>query len=499
MNAPSETLPFSSDSNRRDTMSTINSDKQPSLPSGRWPLTIHGNCARCGHHHKAAVIHIHVVEGICEGSPLICDRCGQKWLTIGGVNSTQISLLSTVTTELDLTEINFRYTLFSMVRSAASIASPTALANVPEDPSPTPSRNSSTRYDCELFDNSPNVERRMPRNYHINLAPGSEVERKSAQVLDKRHRGQDLSPRLPQSIGPTLRSIKSKVKNTINVFRKVGAKAFSHKSEEPKWTAQSERRQLNTGIGTQRQLKPPEVVASVSLENGGRSKHAEDVNGGTVKTTKQIIEDLKSVDKQVIRNMNPKQRDLWIREHITTFKRSLCCSSLQCDCKRRHSTSSISDYHSLLPHCSATATPTFQHYSLGQMGSQFDGIPAGALFTHTGPLTISATRISEADTAVENQEGPSSPRSSQYARRSRSPRPASLFRPRVSWQQSGHAGTHRDSMESVLAVTVRNSWRGWDRLSHPSVNPEGVELPSSTDVMVEEEVSVTPQRFEGQV
>jgi hypothetical protein len=197
--------------------------------------------------------------------------------------------------------------------------------------------------------------------------------------------------------------------------------------------------------------------------------------------------------------MTPRQRHVWIRERITAFKRSKCCSSFQCDCKRRHSTSSISDYHSQVPHRSATATPTFQHYSLEQMGSQFDAIPAGALFTHTGPLTISATRISEADTAVENQEGPSSPRSSQYARRSRSPRPASLFRSRISWQQSGYAPTQRDSMDSVLAMTVRNSWRGWDRLSIASVTPQGIELPSSTDPVVEEEVSATSQRSEGQV
>ncbi|KAF2442659.1 hypothetical protein P171DRAFT_47272 [Karstenula rhodostoma CBS 690.94] len=475
MDVPPETFPSSSASIRRDTMSTISSDKQPSPPSGSWPVTIHGNCARCGHYHKAAVVQIHLVEGMCEASDVVCDRCGQKWLTVGGLNSTQISLLSTVTTELDYGEINFRYTLLSMVRSTVSIASPTALANVPEDPSPTPSRKSSARCDRKLPDDSANAERGINRNYRTNASPVFNVE--ARPTLKNEPMARSSLPSLSKNGTPALKVIRRKLKN-----------AFESEGSVP-----------NTEMEIQRQSTSLEVVASASLGNERPSRPAKYDDGGPAKTTRQIIEDLKSVDKEAIRNMTPKQRDMWIRERITAFKQSKRRSALQCDCKRRHSTSSIGDYYSLPPHRSAT-TSTFQRYSLEQMGSQFDALPAGALFTHTGPLTISATRISEADTAVELPEGSSSPRSSLHAH-SRSPRPASLFRSRLSWQQPRYARTQRDSMDSVLAGTARSSWRGVDRLSLASVAPQDIstgsdapETSRSADPVMEEEVSTTSRR-----
>lgn len=498
MDASPEILPFSSGSMRRDTMSTISSDKQPSLPSGRWPITIHGNCARCGHHHKAALIYIHVMEGICEASHVVCDRCGQKWLTIGGLNSTQISLLSTITTELDYGDINFRYTLFSMVRSAASIASPTALANVPEDPSPTPSRSSSAQYARDYTDASAHAEQIIPRNYQTIPLSVSDIE---ARPLDNRPIAKSSLPSIPKNVTPALKTMKRKLKNAFSILGKASFKSLSHRSKRSELFAESEGREPSTRMEMQGHTTAPELAASTFSENERPPQHAEDHDSGPAKTTRQVIEELKSIDKEAIRNMTPKHRDIWIREHITAFKRSKCRSDLQCDCKRRRSTSSMGDYHSLLPRRSAT-TPTFQRYSLEQMGSQFDGLPAGALLTHTGPLTISATRISEADTAVEFQEGSASPRSSQHARRSLSPRPASLFRSRLSWQQFRPARTQRDSMDSVLAGTIRNSWGGLDRFSLASVTPQDLsaggddpELPSSADPVAEEEVSTTSQRM----
>ncbi|KAL5409550.1 hypothetical protein PMIN03_005897 [Paraphaeosphaeria minitans] len=489
MDVPPETFPSPSASIRRDTVSTMSSDKLPSLPSGRWPITIHGNCARCGHHHKAATIQIHVVEGICEASHVVCDRCGQKWLTIGGLNSTQISLLSTVTTELDYGEINFRYTLFSMVRSATSIASPTALANVPEDPSPLPSRSSSARYTRHFFDAS----KRSLREYRANASSDGYAEARPTQVLDSEPIAEKSMPSLPNNSSPALKRIKRKLKKVFGVLKKVHHKALSHKSRRSEPTAESDGKEPNTETEMQRQTTSTGIVVPVSPGNKKPFRHVGGGDSVPAKITGQAIEDLGSVDKGTIRNMTPKQRDTWVRGRITAYKQSKSRSALQCDCKRRHSASSIGDY-SLLPHRSAT-TPIFQRYSLDQMGSQFDALPPGAFFNHTGPLTISATRISEADTAVEHQEDFSSPQTSQHAR------PASLFRSRLSWQQSRHARTQRDSLDFVLANPIRHL-RGLDRLSLASVTSQDIltevdarELPSSANPVVEG-VSTTSHRSE---
>ena len=124
---------------RRDTMSTISSEKPSPLPTGFWRITMHGNCPRCHHHHKSVMVPFKISSEPTETHSVYCERCGQKWFTVGGLNTTQISLLSTKTTDLDPEEVNFRDTLFSIVRSAMAVASPTSLTSVPEAPPRLPS------------------------------------------------------------------------------------------------------------------------------------------------------------------------------------------------------------------------------------------------------------------------------------------------------------------------------------------------------------------------
>ncbi|KAF1976441.1 hypothetical protein BU23DRAFT_48571 [Bimuria novae-zelandiae CBS 107.79] len=440
---------------RRDTVSTTSSDKLPSLPSGRWPLTIHGNCSRCGHHHKAVMIQISVVEGICEASHVTCERCDQKWLTIGGVNTTQISLLSTITRDLDHGEINFRYTLFSMVRSAASIASPTALSNVPEDPSPTPSRSSSGQArGTQLRHADTGIQN---TSVHDNeAATTSGIDANPSHLPDRIVKDYEASSR------PLLTKVKRKLKNTIGMLRKVQTK-------------KSRQAQEGTREIVDEHLEPqlPHALSEESVNSDMASGDGEHAHENPAMTAAQAIEDLKSFDKEVIRNMTSQQRKDWIREHITAFK---CRCSHECVCKRRHSASSATERSSIRQYRVPSIGSSFQRVALGQMGSQFDVLP-GALFTHTGPLTISATRISEADTAVDRQSTAPSPRhsrldSTQSAHRSRSPRPASLLQARRSWQPSRNTRGQRNSMDSMLAgSTVRSSWRGPARLSNTSLAP----------------------------
>lgn len=142
---------FTSNPTRRDTVSTVDSDKYTPIPPGDWSFTLHGNCARCNHHHKSAVVHIKIHDNSSEASHLICEHCRQKWLTIGGVNTTQLSLLSSRTTELEAEDVNFRRALINIMRSTTSVAAPTALSSVPEATSRHSSRDNSTnRVDSQL-------------------------------------------------------------------------------------------------------------------------------------------------------------------------------------------------------------------------------------------------------------------------------------------------------------------------------------------------------------
>lgn len=484
MDVPPETIPLSSASTRRDTISTMSSDRQPSLPSGRWPITIHGNCTRCGHHHKAATIHLHVAAGICEANHVNCDRCGQRWLAVGGLNSTQISLLSTVTTEVDRGEINFRYTLFSMVRSAASIASPTALANVPEDPPSVPSRSPSARNARHPSDAPVRHEQGNPHENYTNSPLNDNVEPGPTKALEDGPIAGYSMPGPPRNNLPALLIIRRKLTNALGMLRNVQFKTLSHRSRRLKSTAQRQGKDSITEPTLQRRSTSPSVISAAFSKN----ERLEDDHSSPEKTTGQVFEDLEFVNKGTIRNMTPKQRDTWIRERITAYKRSKRSSHFQCDCKRRHSSCSTGVY-SLPPRHSAS-TPAFQRYSLDQMGSQFDVLPPGAFFNHTGPLTISASRISEADTAVEQQDELSGRRSPQHA-----------FRSRLSWQQLRNARTQRNSLDSVLANTTRSS-RAIDRLSLASIVPQDISNgssalgPLSSANMVAEEDPTVSHRIE---
>lgn len=469
MDQSHETFSVRSAPRRRDTMSTVSSDKVPSLPTGRWPLTIHGNCARCGHHHKAAIIQIQVVEGICEASHVICERCGQKWLTIGGANTTQISLLSTMTTDLDYEELNFRYTLFSMVRSTASIALPTVLSNVPEDPSPTPSRSSSGKHRGHRH--KPADIQRRGTSLNNNSTPALETQASLKSSNDGPVTEQEPSSKRIRSHGPRYANIKRKFKNSIETLKKVQRQGFRRQEKN----VQSGMDDVDHTIDKHQQSLPPprSSQGSVSEINGveGPCRVTENVHSDRGNAATQAIENLKSFDKEAIRSMTPEQRKEWIREQITTFNHRMTCN---CGCKRRHSLTSTNERSSIREYEVSPTVSSFQRIALDQMGSQFDAIP-GAFFNHTGPLTISATRISEAVTAVDNHSAASTPRQSrldfvQQAHRSRSPRPASLLHSRNSWQPSRNARGQRNSMDSILASsTIRSSWRGPARLSNVSL------------------------------
>jgi DNA-directed RNA polymerase subunit M/transcription elongation factor TFIIS len=120
-------------SSRRGTASSVSSDLYQPLPVGHWLLRFHGSCPRCHHLHNAVKIKVEVSHDDRKVNHVRCDKCRQKWLALGGRNSTQISLLSTLTTTPDPVESEVRNALINMVKSATAVASP-VLSDIPEVP-----------------------------------------------------------------------------------------------------------------------------------------------------------------------------------------------------------------------------------------------------------------------------------------------------------------------------------------------------------------------------
>lgn len=99
------------------------SDDCKPLPVGSWILPVHGACPRCHHYHKAVQVKIKVTQDPNQASYIHCENCKDPWAAFGARNSTQISLLSTATTEPDSIENEVRHKLIDIVKIATAKAS----------------------------------------------------------------------------------------------------------------------------------------------------------------------------------------------------------------------------------------------------------------------------------------------------------------------------------------------------------------------------------------
>ncbi|KAH6644599.1 hypothetical protein C7974DRAFT_24327 [Boeremia exigua] len=135
----------SSSRSRRESSSSYSSDAYSPLPPGLWTLDVHGNCSKCHHHHSSARVQINISRSPNGTTHVRCERCREKWLTFGGRNQTQLSLLSVDSVPPNPTAVHVRYSLINMIRSATAVAalSP-VLAGIAELPTPAvPSRQQS--------------------------------------------------------------------------------------------------------------------------------------------------------------------------------------------------------------------------------------------------------------------------------------------------------------------------------------------------------------------
>lgn len=481
---------------REGTMSSVGSDKHSRIPSGIWRLLIHGNCPRCSHHHKATTIRFKVSEDPSEATPIQCENCEHRWLTIGGRNKTQTSLLSTQTTDPDVDEISFRHALFGIVRSV------TALDSVPEG--------QSREFSAGLYISD--VQRGSSSNIHHG----------GSFAADTTGQGQDTATTSPVQQHQSTRKelLSNNVKLTKILVRDLKRKLRSHfpilnkfhltKKSMPRTPGATAEPRVAAPTAAPAQdettAPTPEAPARATAEQAIDDKDCPSRDKvenicTPARSTTQAIAEVRNFDKEALKAMTHDERTAWIREKITAFK---CRCSRQCTCKRRRSSSFMVDsstqVHILPP---VSCEQDFEHcrrHSLEGIGSHFDYFTAGEFFTDL-PLTVSATRTSEADTIVESNTMSPSPRTSRVdfvqrqRHRSWSPRPASLVNARHSLQ---HRAQHRleaqASMDSIVTGAARSSSRGGrrrlDRRSLASLPPPAIPSRPETPVLAHDDQAV---------
>lgn len=129
-------------STRRNSSSSYSSENYKQLPPGRWMLNVHGNRSRCHHHHSSARVRVNISTDRSITTHNRCQRCRAKWITFGGCNTTQLSLLSVNSNLPNPVADEVRYSLISMVRTSTPLftLSPVLAGNVESPVLPSPSR-----------------------------------------------------------------------------------------------------------------------------------------------------------------------------------------------------------------------------------------------------------------------------------------------------------------------------------------------------------------------
>ncbi|KAF1998370.1 hypothetical protein P154DRAFT_577961 [Amniculicola lignicola CBS 123094] len=485
---------------RRDTGSTTGSDDYVPLPPGRYTLLINGNCPRCHHHHKAALVKVKVFNDRDRVSHVQCENgdCQQYWLAFGGGNSTRISLLSQCT-ETDPIEIErekeSRYELIQIVRSVTSVAS---LSNIPEFPSRQPSREPSVHNDASrsIAEDPTSVDNANPH-------PHEETRPQPVSVtyeVDSDH----AFPGTTQPGAGTRRTkqlltrLKRKIKDHLPPWKKPFH--FKQLLRSQKGSPMTERRQGKlpaTPSPTPRSPAMPQDSDSTKdmdircdykpnvheEEAGPSDPDKPDSEKHEAETRSRNPQP--NVDKEELRNMAKEDRIAWLRKQFT--KRRCRCPG-NCHCRRSSRTFPVPVYERLHP------PPLAPPLSEGLLGLVLpdDHFSPDDRFDYARSLSIGSTTIvgSEALTATSG-----GPRRSAHLldiqrerHRSRSPRPQSYHaRSRLRyWPDSADGRSSGESFGTGGAVRSPSTYsrRPTDGFSASAVGPTS--MPAGYEAMVAE-------------
>jgi len=457
-----------------DTTSSIGSAVQ--LPPGYWAMNLSGNCPSCHHHHKSLLMRVRVSGDSTQFGDVHCEKCRGLWLAFGQVNTTRLSLLSTMSIEPPPLESEFRAALIHIIRAATPIAAlSSTLTAIPEAGSSIPSSETSVRSTHVGIQRPSIVTRNEPGSTSAGLANSMSGLRNT-----KEHRRIHLTKRFGEKGSHFIHYIKQRI---VSKLPNHGIWFSTKKKSTPK-----QRRHVHEIWAPN--VPPPSLTSipldditssSVTLE-AGLTVNPPDVCAGS-STSADALASLKALDPQVLQPLPAHQRFTWGRKQFTEF-RALPTSPINRPVMVDSETQ-ISTAESL----QLTSGPYSRRHSiLAYMGSwlssnEYLDSNRGSNATLNGrPLSVSETRLSEADTIVETLRG------------SRERRPHSLnFAMQASWNRT-EARRSIDSTATGGAVRSMTTGRGRadDRLSRTSVNRtssiNGTEPPTPrTQVRFEDE------------
>jgi len=294
-----------------------NDDCKP-LPVGSWTLPFHGTCPRCHHYHKAVQVKIKVTQDPSQASYIHCENCKDPWAAFGARNSTQISLLSTATTEPDSIANEVRHKLIDIVKIASAKASlgilDTPMGHEPLDQPPAiasakdiPSTSTRPDDDGTLVGQVqqhqshkpaiPSFESPGASSEHRSTLPRllSKVKTKIAARIPRLYRGHAII---------TSEIIEPPRMSTIQ-FNQPGVRVPMRATVETvPITPSIEVSQLQDGQGHQ---DTPALVLSTATRNKP-AKLAE------------VATFIASLDASVLKSMTEEERNRWMRKAYTDFK-----------------------------------------------------------------------------------------------------------------------------------------------------------------------------------
>lgn len=487
---------------RSDTSSITSSSTSPvPIPPGHYILPIHGNCPRCHHYHKAASINVRMSADANRASYVCCEKCNEKWFAFGAGNSTRISLLSTQTAEPETVECerDFRYALIEMVRSVTSVASASALASVPEQPSRVPSLHRSLHQGVK--DNEEGIQRGpQEMNFATQSTPELGIPGSSLEAVPTEKRTRDLHRLQHLDKSRSLfEQIRSRIKKRFLLLKTSRLRTLlpSRQGARPTTKALGK---LPIGEAEVQDAVTTDAISNAEAEHMAHRRAPSSIPATGVGRRKsssmaKMSTHWGDIDLAHIKRMPREDRVAWFRKQYVQLKAQ---HAVEYWCKSKSTTTSApgtEDFRSRSPppppssHSSAPQPSRRYSEDLRLIGSHLQGFSPGELFhaaqsIHAG----TSTRFSQAGTAVNSDSITATSGiphldfdPNQQGQHLRTPRPPSLssgpsrLHPPMAW----HDNHGRLSVDSL---TVNGLGRGQlDRHSMgsiPSLSLTGETAPS---------------------
>ncbi|KAF2735653.1 hypothetical protein EJ04DRAFT_511607 [Polyplosphaeria fusca] len=315
--------PTSTHSPRRDSESTTYSVPVQRMPSGLYELPIHGNCPTCRHRHRAALVKVRMSRSRI--GHVRCEQCRRKWIAFGdpNPNATCTSLLSSMTNEPDPIEMDFRSTLYEMVRSLSAVGSP-RLPSVSEQAPVKKTEQVHEENDDETrIQDVPVTRSNRTRQYtsppSSSRAHGGTPSRplkETEMTARKARRAGALVHRMKKFKNRFLGSEPFRFGNLFKVTKKSDAKVTDKAlGKRPVPTTVETRNES----ASRTHSEPPhqhEPHKSSNKESQGKHKHAERVETeGGARAKRRFDRDLKELEQ-----MDAEARANWYRHQISEFK-----------------------------------------------------------------------------------------------------------------------------------------------------------------------------------